>query len=48
MKNRAKCLFYIILCICAIPQIIYRFHHPEMTETQLFINFFQAYKEIIR
>lgn len=28
----------------AIPQVIFRFKHPEMSETQLFINFFAAYK----
>ena len=35
-----------ILFIITVPQILYRFHHPEMTETQLFLNFFNAYVDI--
>ncbi len=35
-----------LVIFVAIPQLAYRLHHPEMTETQLFLNFFEAYKEL--
>jgi|GEM_PF-3552052 len=48
-KNEKKFKFYflLIMLILAIPQLFFRLKHPEMTETQLFINFFQAYKEFL-
>ncbi len=33
----------IILLILSIPQFVFRFKHPEMTETELYLNFFKAY-----
>jgi hypothetical protein len=42
-KNLIICVSLIFLGIVFIPQQIYRFKHPEMTETQLFLNFFKAY-----
>lgn len=35
----------ILLLILSIPQFTYRFNHPEKSETQLFRDFFKAYKE---
>ncbi len=37
---------FFFIWFIVIPQIIFRFNHPKMTETELFLNFFQAYKEI--
>jgi len=45
MKN--KIILYLVLFCLAIPHIFYRFHHPEKTETQLFLDFFKAYKEFL-
>ena len=45
MEKYHKWIFYLILLILSIPQFSFRFNHPEMTETQLLINFFVAYKE---
>jgi hypothetical protein len=42
---KCKLFFYLIILILGIPQLIFRFKHPEMNETQLFLNFFHAYKE---
>ena len=39
-------IFLCVLGILAIPQLIYRFNHPELTETQLFLGFFEAYREV--
>lgn len=41
-------LEFIGLLLLIIPNILYRFNHPEMTETQLFLNFFQMYREFFR
>ncbi len=46
MKN--KLIFYLVLLILGIPGFLYRFNHPEMSETQLFLNFFEAYREFFR
>lgn len=43
-ENKYKWVFYLIMFLLAIPQFIYRFNHPHMTETELFFNFFKAYK----
>lgn len=40
-----KWIFYIIIAIIALFQHRYRFNHPEMTETQLVLHFFDAFKE---
>lgn len=49
MKNlnetNIKWIMLLILGILAIYQFKYRLNHPEMTETQLLINFFEAFKE---
>ncbi len=37
--------FQILLLILCIPPIIYRFRHPEMTETYLFLNLIESYRE---
>ena len=44
-KHHEKWLFYLIILLLGVPQFTYRFKHKEMTETQLFLNFFTAYKE---
>jgi len=42
-KHKGK---FIVFCILiAIPPLIFRFNHPHMTETELFLNFFKAYAE---
>ncbi len=50
MDNEKKFRRYllIILLILSIPQFIYRFKHPEMSETELFLNFIQAYKDFFK
>lgn len=40
-------IFLICLSVLAIPQVIYRFNHPNMTETELFLHFLDAYRELI-
>ncbi len=30
--------------VIVIPQCIYRFNNPDMSETQLFLHFFDAYR----
>jgi len=42
-KLSFQTILYIILFILGTPQLIYRFNNPQMTETELFINFFKAY-----
>jgi hypothetical protein len=37
-------LIIIFIAIIAFFQIKYRFTHPEQTETQLFLNFFEAFQ----
>jgi len=37
-----------ILAIISIPQFVFRFKHPEMSETLLFLNFFNAYWEFFK
>ena len=44
-QRARKWLFLLILLLLSIPQLIYRFKHPDQTETQLFFNFFNAYRE---
>ena len=39
-----KTLFMIALGIMAGLHLSYRLHHPEMTETQLLLNFFEIFK----
>ena len=39
-------LFFAFMILNALIQTWYRYRHPEMTETQLTLNFFEAYKEI--
>lgn len=41
-------IFLCILAVLAIPQLIYRFNHPELTETQLLLGFFKAYRELFQ
>lgn len=43
-----KWILYFILGIMAGIQLIYRFDHPEMTETQLYLNFFEAFRYTLR
>jgi hypothetical protein len=45
MKN--KWAIYLTLFILSIPQHVYRFKHPEKSETQLLLDFFKAYKEFV-
>lgn len=40
-----KLFFYLILSLLSIPQFSYRFKYPEKSETELFLDFFKAYKE---
>ncbi len=44
MSNK-KLMFYLIMLVLSIPQFTYRFNHPEKSETQLFLEFFNAYGE---
>ncbi len=44
-KMKSKTIFFLSLVILAIPPTCYRFKHPEKSETQLFLDFFKAYKE---
>jgi len=44
-ERKFKIYFYAIILVLAIPQFIYRFKHPELTETELFFNFFEVYRE---
>lgn len=37
-----KALFIAVLIYVSIAEIIYRFRHPEQTETELLLNFFKA------
>ncbi len=46
MKN--KWIFLGVMLLLSIPQYIYRFKHPEMSETQLFLDFFKAYTEFFK
>lgn len=43
-----KWIFRVIVIFIAIPPFVYKFKHSEMTETQLFLNFFESYKEFFR
>jgi hypothetical protein len=46
--EKAQKIYMIGIIICAILAywpIKYRLNHPEMTETQLFIHFFDSYRE---
>ncbi len=47
MKENIKYnwLLYLIILILSFWQLKYRFNHPEMSETQLFLHFFDAFKE---
>jgi hypothetical protein len=47
MSKIFKIYFYLTMAVLAIPQICYRFKHPQLSETQLFIDFFKAYKEFL-
>jgi len=42
IKKIAAWIFWITVILFVIKQGIYRFKHPEMTETQLFINMFDV------
>jgi hypothetical protein len=42
---KIKWIFYILMLILCIPQLTYRFKHPEKSETQLFLDFLKVYKE---
>lgn len=44
---KSKALFLLVMVILTIPQVSYRFKHPEKSETQLFLDFFKAYKEFL-
>ncbi len=39
-----RIIITILLLIISLIQMRYRFNHPEMTETQLLFNFFEAFK----
>jgi cytochrome c biogenesis protein ResB len=42
-------LFLLILVLIAgIPGAVYRFRHPEQTDTQRLLNFFEAYREFFK
>lgn len=41
----SKAIFYLIIMVLGVPQLYYRFNHAEKSETQLFLDFFKAYKE---
>ncbi len=41
----AYLMLIFIFIFLSLPQILYRFRNPEMTDTQRFLNFFEAYKE---
>lgn len=43
--KRKERIFIIFLLIMSVPSITYRFKHPEMTQTQLLLNTFEAYRE---
>lgn len=34
-------LLYALLFYFIVSSVVYRFHHPELTETQLFLDFFK-------
>lgn len=42
---KIKWVFYIVVIFLIVPPTVYRFRHPEKTETQLFLNLIQAYRE---
>ncbi len=42
---RSRALSLIVLLIIILPILIYRFRHPGQTETELFLNIFESYKE---
>ncbi len=48
IKLKKETIFIIIMLILSIPQLLYRFSHPEMSETNLFLNFFEAYRAFCR
>lgn len=43
--NQKNWTLILILLVISYFQFKFRFNHPEMTETQLFMNFFKAFKE---
>lgn len=44
LYNFIRATFLILMLIMAYFQFKYRFKHPHMTETELFINLFEAFK----
>lgn len=44
--RRNTWILLLILLPFVLIQYRYRFKHPEMTETQLFLHFFDAFKEL--
>lgn len=43
-----KWIFMFSLLILSVPLFPYRFRHSEMTETQLFLNTIEAYREFFK
>ena len=41
LKKIIKTILWLMVIVFVIKQMIFRFKHPEMTETELFINMFQ-------
>ena len=44
--NKNKIVVIVVTFFLIFPHASYRFKHPEKTETQLFLDFFKAYKEL--
>lgn len=44
-KRKGEGIFFFVILLAAFPPLVYKFKHPEMTETQLFFHFFDSYKE---
>ena len=44
-EKRARWIFYILMTPVLYFQLKYRLNHPELSETQLFIDFFKAFVE---
>lgn len=40
-----RVILFTLAFIIGTPQFVYKFKHPEKTQTQLTLEFFKAYKE---
>ncbi len=47
-ERKFKYILYVSVLLLSIPQFWYRFKHPNLSETQLFLDFFKAYVEFFK